>query len=268
MTRGVQLAVTTSRLGARTRYLGRVLAVLLANPVEGLDRIRGRLELMRFGSRSVPYEPAGDWEARLHEVLGAGWPCSETASFRALWDEIASAAGGDIGHGHDADAGLARAAWCITRHAPPDSVVETGVARGLSTRVVLEALARNGKGHLWSIDFPPLLEGWHDEVGALVPGRLRTRWTYIRGASRRRLPRLLLELGGLDFFVHTSLHTEPNARFEFEEAWRALRPSGVLLADAIDRSRAFSLLVERASPHASLVAQAEGKPQVFGIAVK
>ena len=35
-------------------------------------------------------------------------------------------------------------------------VVETGVAHGVTSRFILEALERNGRGFLWSIDLPPL----------------------------------------------------------------------------------------------------------------
>jgi hypothetical protein len=37
------------------------------------------------------------------------------------------------------------------------ALVETGVAHGITSRFVLEALQRNGGGRLWSIDVPPLL---------------------------------------------------------------------------------------------------------------
>lgn len=34
----------------------------------------------------------------------------------------------------------------------PEKVLETGVARGVTSRVILEAMSINGTGHLWSID--------------------------------------------------------------------------------------------------------------------
>lgn len=56
---------------------------------------------------------------------------------------------------NDGDAGLVRAIWCLTRHLRPSNLVETGVAHGLTSRLILEALERNEAGHLWSIDHPP-----------------------------------------------------------------------------------------------------------------
>lgn len=40
----------------------------------------------------------------------------------------------------------------MTLHTRPEVVIETGVAHGVSTRIVLEALTQNDLGHLWSID--------------------------------------------------------------------------------------------------------------------
>jgi len=64
---------------------------------------------------------------------------------------------GTYGGWDDADPAFARAAWCLARHLRPQHVVETGVGRGVTSRAVLEALERNGHGHLWSMDLPPAL---------------------------------------------------------------------------------------------------------------
>jgi len=47
---------------------------------------------------------------------------------------------------NDGDPELVRAIWCLIRHLNPAVVVETGVARGFTTRLILEALERNGWG--------------------------------------------------------------------------------------------------------------------------
>jgi predicted O-methyltransferase YrrM len=119
-------------------------------------------------------------------------------------------------------------------------VVETGVARGITSRFILEALARNRRGHLWSIDLPPPLDpSLHHQVGIAVPEQLRGNWTYVRGSSRRRLRSLLAQLGEIDMFVHDSRHTERNVLFELGHAWDALKPEGVVVVDDIDLNRGF-----------------------------
>src|SRR5262249_45904498 len=138
---------------------------------------------------------------------------------------------------NDGDAGLVRAIWCLTRHLRPVNAVETGVAHGLTSRFILEALERNGAGHLWSIDRPPLEHVWHEQIGVAVSDRLRHRWTYIKGSSRLRLPPLLRQIGTIDLFIHDSLHSEHNVLFELNRAWMSLRLAGAIVIDDIDANR-------------------------------
>lgn len=45
--------------------------------------------------------------------------------------------------------------YTIIRIRKPDIVVETGVAQGVSSTFILQALEDNGRGQLYSIDLPP-----------------------------------------------------------------------------------------------------------------
>jgi methyltransferase family protein len=216
--------------------------------------------------RESPYIATDDWEVRLHEILGVSWPCLASVEFWSSWAEVLSpfsAKNVRIGRGAfdgwgDGDPGLARAAWCLVRHLQPAHVVETGVARGFTTQMILEALERNGTGHLYSIDLPPPLRpDLHDQIGAAVRSDLRHRWSYIKGSSRRHLPRLLAKLGQIDLFIHDSAHTESNTLFELDRAWSALSPGGVVMADDIDYSAAFHRFMHARSGHRFLVGLAE-----------
>lgn len=105
----------------------------------------------------------------------------------------------------DGEPGLARAAWCVVRHLRPSTVVETGVARGVTSRVVLEALEANGDRQLWSVDLPPAsAPRLHTQIGMVVSESVRHRWTYVRGSSRHRLPGLLADRGQIDLFFMTA----------------------------------------------------------------
>lgn len=231
------------------------------------------------------YEAEEGWEHRLHNLLGVHWPCETSAEFWALWPEVIEelrAKGIRVGPEsfktwNDGDAGLVRAIWCLTRHLRPRNVVETGVAHGLTSRFILEALERNGGGHLWSIDLPPLEEALHEQIGMAVGGRYANRWTLIKGSSRRRLPALLSQLGQIDLFIHDSLHSERNVRFEMDRAWATLRPGGALVVDDIDANRAFQTFTQTFSDHQSMICEAEplqpdlrrfNKKGLFGIILK
>ncbi len=211
------------------------------------------------------------WSRTLHDLLEVPWPCSEEAEFSERWPEILDPLRHLEGPAHvtyDADRTLAHASWCVLRHLRPVNVIETGVARGVTSRVLLEALERNSGGHLWSIDLPPIEQRWAWQVGVAVPDRLRHRWTYLRGSSRRLLPELCDKLKQVDVFVHDSLHTEPNVRFELLTAWAALRPGGVVIADDVDHSRGFESLLPRLPDATSVVASQAEKGGTIGIIVK
>jgi predicted O-methyltransferase YrrM len=176
------------------------------------------------------------------------------ASQRALLKRPTSAAM------HDADAGLPDFCYVICRALKPRIVVETGVGSGVTTSFILQALAANNEGHLWSIDLPPI--GAEQFAGSFVPQPLRSRWTLLRGRSRDLLPQLLRDLPAPDMFLHDSLHTTRNMTFEFQAAWQKMKDGGVLLSDDIHMSKAFARFIKGQQIGLSL----EGKR--FGVAFK
>ena len=117
---------------------------------------------------------------------------------------------------HHADFSLARLCYIVCRLLKPDIVVETGVAYGVTTAFILKALESNGKGNLHSVDLPPLGKNAYKFVGYLVPEELKDRWVLHRGVSKRVLPKLLPQLKKVDIFVHDSLHTYWNIRYELQ----------------------------------------------------
>ncbi|MBV9559076.1 MAG: class I SAM-dependent methyltransferase [Bradyrhizobium sp.] len=262
------------------------LAAIASDPIESWMRFREQYAAHREGHAPPDlYQPDNDWEVRLHSLINLSAPDELLSEFRELWSAVMSElqakgirAGPESFKGwNDGDAGFVRAIWCVVRHLKPTTIVETGVAHGVTSRFILEALERNGNGHLWSIDRPPVEPEWKQQVGVAVGDRFRDRWSYILGSSRRRLPDLLTQLGTIDFFIHDSLHSERNVRFEVDLAWAALRPGGLIVVDDIDVNRGFHSFTQSVPGQRSLVCEAEplrpdsrrhnGKG-MFGIAVK
>jgi hypothetical protein len=220
-----------------------------------VERIRGRIDRRRdkrqLSTIGVPtsdlYGAVADWRPRLHAALDLPWPCQAVTAFGQVWERLVAeltefgvhVGRASYGGWNDGDRAFAEAIWCIVAHGCPAAVVETGVAHGVTSRVVLEGLERNGSGHLWSVNLPAVDPALHREIGIAVPEDLRHRWTYVQGTSRERLPPLPPELGELHLFVHDSLHTGRNVRFELESACAAMPPGGMAVVDDIDHSLGF-----------------------------
>jgi hypothetical protein len=273
-------------LGYLLKHPFRAAVAVTTDPAEAWTRLEEAF-VERSERRKPPpqYELHRDWEEQLHDFLGLPWPCPMASEFWTLWPQVIGclkAKGlrvgpASFGSWNDGDAGLVRAVWCLTRHLRPCRVVETGVARGLTSRFVVEALEKNGSGHLWSIDRPPQDPLRQQQVGIAVGSHYPHRWSYLKGSSRRRLPALLSELGQLDLFIHDSLHTEGNVRFELDRTWAVLPPGGVLLVDDIDVNRGFQSFIKAFSSCRYLVCEAEplypdvrrfNKKGLFGIILK
>jgi len=221
----------------------RIASVAISHPFEFADRVRSQIEIRHDRGRPTPdIDDAGDAAVELHRMLGAPADCAECADFERIWSATERSVLGSgfvLGKGHDAGIALARLCFGAARHLRPNVVVETGVARGITSRVILEALDRNERGRLWSVDLPPLSTGWHRQWATAVPSRLRPRWTYLRGASRRILPRVFDRIVTVPLFVHDSLHTYENMTSELRIAWRHLDIGGLIICDDIDNNNAF-----------------------------
>ncbi len=248
------------------RHPKRLAGALVRDPAGLVEILHDRAVQEREYRRPLHIHPAcAEWERMLHDWFGVPWPCEAQEDFRAVWrDTIASvrSRGIDVGPAsfagfNDGDAALVRAIWCLVRHQKPCAVVETGVGHGFTSRLILEALARNGTGQLTSIDRPPLDPGIRLRIGVAVPDGLRSNWQLIAGSSRRCLPGLLARLGTVDLFIHDSLHTERNVRFELDHAWAALQPGGAMVIDDIDSNGGFASFCREVSGFETLVCEAE-----------
>jgi Methyltransferase domain len=254
-------------LGLPLRYLLKhpaAIADLAADPIQVWSTACDVYVAQREQRKPhCPYEANPVWEQWLHASLGAPWPCPSLWEFKTLWLDVVAELGAkgiragpeSFGSWNDGDTGLVRAIWCVVRHSRPKNVVETGVAHGVTSRFILEAMKRNGEGRLWSIDLPPLEKHWREQVAVAVGDR--GRWTYLAGSSRRRLPGLLSELGQIDLFVHDSLHSERNVRFELDRAWAVLKPGAAMVVDDVDANWGFRSFTREFPVEKSAICEAE-----------
>ena len=266
------------------KTLALLLALLPSRPREVLDRTAGfaDLALERLSGQAPTYETVV-WEEALRSLEDVPGRAAEILAEPALGEieERTRRLLGEIratdafSQRWAADSLFARLCYLACRLANPDAVVETGVAYGVSSAFLLKALQQNGRGELHSIDLPPLRGEYVRFWGVAVPEDLRQGWRLHRGASRRVLPGLLRETGPVGLFVHDSLHTRRNMRREFETVWPNLGAGGLLLADDVERNRAFADLRRKGPPLWRVVRDRErdplhgrAAPVVFGIAAK
>ncbi len=261
-----------SRIGQAPVVLGRFVRALASDPIETLRYIPDAVSHQLLDGQ-VAYDVEEEWGPAFHRMLGVPWPCHELEAFPQVWADIGSMLSvkglsfgrRTYGEYSDADAGLGAATWCAVRHFRPETVLETGVARGVTSRVILEAMSINGTGHLWSIDLPhPFRPELHKETAAAVSAAFRDRWTYVRGSSRRRLAPLVSSLSEIDLFVHDSLHTGRNIRFELRTVWPALQRGHLVLVDDVD-NQAFRDFVQEVGDPPSIVLRSADGPCMFGV---
>jgi predicted O-methyltransferase YrrM len=124
----------------------------------------------------------------------------------------------------------------LIRMKRPETIVETGVANGVTTTIILNAIGLNGFGKLVSFDV-------RDDVGeltALLPDL--SSWQYIRlsaSDAQANLRTSLEALPSIDVFIHDSNHAYSWQEFEYETARRFMHEGSLLMSDDIDSSFAF-----------------------------
>ena len=157
--------------------------------------------------------------------------------------------------------------YALCKITQPELVVETGVAYGLSTSYILQALHENKHGMLYSID--SVFRPWETDmmIGSAIPDKLTNHWKLIRGSSKERLNDLLESLGQIDIFLHDSMHTYKNMIFEFETSWPHIKNNGFLLSDDISENNSFLEFYTSHNVTPILLSSSEKKP-AFGIIQK
>lgn len=102
-------------------------------------------------------------------------------------------------------AGLCPILYFLTRLRTPLTVIETGVAAGFSSMAFLMALRQNGKGQLYSSDFPYFrLENPEKLIGLVVEEDLKDKWHLFIEGDHFNLKNILSKVQSVDFFHYDS----------------------------------------------------------------
>jgi predicted O-methyltransferase YrrM len=157
-----------------------------------------------------------------------------------------------------ADEEAALLIYYLVRLRRPETVLETGVADGISTFFITNALLKNGHGVLHSIDPDP-------HAGVLVYPPERSCWRFRQLDSQRLLDdfvRYMKTIPEVDIFFHDSDHTYRWQWLEYTEAYKRLKNGGILASDDTNASYAFLDFCKRVNTKPMLLV---GKRKVFGM---
>jgi predicted O-methyltransferase YrrM len=87
----------------------------------------------------------------------------------------------------------------------PNIILETGVAAGLSSRCILEAIKKNSKGVLYSSDFPYFrLNNPEKYIGIMVPEELKKNWRLEILGDVKNIKKFKSEINHADIIFYDS----------------------------------------------------------------
>jgi predicted O-methyltransferase YrrM len=146
--------------------------------------------------------------------------------------------------------------YALVRLLRPSVVLETGVANGHSSALILNALGENGSGELHSIDVS------HD-VGNLVLDKRQWHVHLLDLSSlKKSFAAIVGQLPAIDLMIHDSDHSYQWMRYELETVFPRMSPRGILACD--DANICYGLIDFCAAHNMKPVLLME-KRKVFGI---
>ena len=141
--------------------------------------------------------------------------------------------------------------YFLARYLSPETVVETGVAAGHSSRAVLTALAKNKEvsgieGHLYSSDFPYFrIENPEQYIGVLVEAPLKPNWTLEIDGDEKNLPKIAAQCGRVGLFHYDSEKRYAGRQAALELLAQVLDGDSIIVMDDINDNAFFKDYVER-----------------------
>ena len=157
----------------------------------------------------------------------------------------------------NADISFAMLCYGIALVRKPAVALEAGIGYGIISATVLEAMQKNDKGRLLSIDLPPLGDPSGSLIGIAVPYSLRRRWEGgYRGGVRKWLPVILSTEQAIDLYISDSANVFTLEKYEFLTVWPKLSPGGVMIFNNINQ-KFYTFLQRKENMELYIVRQIE-----------
>lgn len=238
--------------GARSRFSTRELIVLVSRDVlsvifsrDGLGTAIKRQRKYWRRMRDPSRRRATAWCRKHSTDIETFARCVDAA----LWEEateaqnrivrlrrqrlvalnLPGARASDIGGG---PGNLALLYWLV-RLLKSETILETGVASGASSRAILEALHLNAAGHLYSSDLSGVIPREH--AGLCVDTEMTGRWTLLHEGDRQNIPQLVGSVASIDLVHYDSAKEAEEMHWVLEQLAPLLAPDAVIVLDDVDR---------------------------------
>ena len=137
------------------------------------------------------------------------------------------------GSSYDCESGLASFLYAYILKVKPKVIVETGVANGITTNVIMSALEKTG-GKLHSFDIDKKCSNAYSGHGKWIFHHLVKPFS---STFRKEVG----EIENIELWIHDSNHGYSWQRFEYDLAFEKLGKGGMLVSDDIDASPAFGI---------------------------
>jgi len=155
--------------------------------------------------------------------------------------------------------GSAHYLYFLTRYTKPDCIVETGVAAGYTSYAFLSAIEENGRGRLYSSDFPYFrIPNPERYIGVLVEDSMRENWELYTDGDEVNLPRICERVDGIDIFHYDSDKSYSGRRFAMSCIAPKMNQTGIVIMDDLHDNSFFHDHVTTQEPPAWRVVDHKG----------
>ena len=158
---------------------------------------------------------------------------SDLKDGQSLYDEIVERQSGSI-YPENYDSGLKLNAflYAYIKAYDPKVIVETGVANGITTNVIMRALSgRQSVLHSFDID---------SRTKASFTGKENWVFHLLTPPFHKNLKSVSKSIGRVDLWLHDSNHGGLWQSYEYALALSSLSPQGILVSDDVDASTAWA----------------------------
>lgn len=122
----------------------------------------------------------------------------------------------------------------------PKNLLETGVALGVSSHAILQALINNNSGHLYSSDFPIMrLKDPFKFIGILVDEKLRCNWSLYLEGDKKNLIKICSKIDKVDLIHYDSEKRYHGRKYVFNFLDNLINKDTIIVMDDIQDNSFF-----------------------------